>query len=90
MRLGVRHLAVFGSRMRGDARPDSDLDVVVQFAEPEAQGSEVERRIAAARAELAVSGMLSELCGVDVSVIERKRLSPEFAGRIADDLVEVF
>ena len=25
---GVEHLAIFGSRARGDAKPDSDLDVL--------------------------------------------------------------
>ena len=28
---GVTRLAVFGSRARGDARPDSDLDVLVEI-----------------------------------------------------------
>ena len=30
----IRSLALFGSRMRQDARPDSDLDVLVAFARP--------------------------------------------------------
>ena len=83
-RMGVRHLALFGSRARGDARPDSDLDALVEM-EPGSGG-----RLAAARAELAVSGALSEMCGLDVGVIERRRLDPAFAARIADDLIEVF
>jgi hypothetical protein len=29
--LGVRRLGLFGSAARGDGRPDSDLDFVVQF-----------------------------------------------------------
>jgi uncharacterized protein len=29
---GVRRLGVFGSMARGDMRPDSDVDVIVQFA----------------------------------------------------------
>lgn len=29
--LGVRRLALFGSVARGDARPDSDVDLLVQF-----------------------------------------------------------
>ena len=28
---GIEHLALFGSTARGDARPDSDLDLVVRF-----------------------------------------------------------
>ncbi len=32
-RFGVRSLSLFGSRVRGDARPDSDLDLLVDFTE---------------------------------------------------------
>jgi predicted nucleotidyltransferase len=35
---GIRHAAIFGSVARGDNRPDSDLDVLVEF-EPGAEGS---------------------------------------------------
>lgn len=31
-RNGIRRLAVFGSALRKDFRPDSDIDVVVEFA----------------------------------------------------------
>jgi uncharacterized protein len=30
-RHGIRRLAVFGSRLKGTARPDSDLDMLVEF-----------------------------------------------------------
>ena len=30
-RLGVRRLALFGSVLRNEARPDSDVDVLVEF-----------------------------------------------------------
>lgn len=30
--LGVRHAALFGSRARGDAGPDSDVDIGLRFA----------------------------------------------------------
>jgi uncharacterized protein len=33
-RLGVRSLDLFGSLARGDARPDSDVDLLVEFAQP--------------------------------------------------------
>jgi predicted nucleotidyltransferase len=28
---GVKHVALFGSRARGDNRPDSDIDIMVEF-----------------------------------------------------------
>jgi predicted nucleotidyltransferase len=34
---GIRHAAVFGSVARGDNRPDSDLDILVEF-EPQVEG----------------------------------------------------
>lgn len=37
-RHGVRRLAVFGSALRDDFRPDSDVDVLVEFAEGRAVG----------------------------------------------------
>ena len=30
--LGVAHVALFGSRARGDHRPDSDIDIMVEIA----------------------------------------------------------
>jgi predicted nucleotidyltransferase len=32
---GVKHAALFGSRARGDDRPDSDIDILIEF-DPEA------------------------------------------------------
>jgi hypothetical protein len=33
-RIGVKTLCLFGSRARGDARDDSDWDLLVEFASP--------------------------------------------------------
>lgn len=32
--LGVKSIAVFGSAVRGEARPESDIDVLVEFETP--------------------------------------------------------
>lgn len=34
-RYGVSRLALFGSFVRGEAQPDSDIDVVVELTEPD-------------------------------------------------------
>ena len=33
-RFGVSSLSIFGSVARGDARPDSDVDILVEFGRP--------------------------------------------------------
>jgi uncharacterized protein len=35
---GIRHAALFGSAARGEERPDSDIDILLEF-EPGAEGS---------------------------------------------------
>lgn len=40
-RENVRHVALFGSQARGDARPDSDVDLLVEYG-PEARVSLVD------------------------------------------------
>lgn len=32
--MNIKRLAVFGSQARGDAEPDSDVDLLVEFIEP--------------------------------------------------------
>jgi predicted nucleotidyltransferase len=78
---GVIHLALFGSRARGNHRPDSDLDVLVECQAGDARDG---------RNLLSISGKLSEITGLDVSLVERDRLDPKLAERISDDLIEVF
>jgi predicted nucleotidyltransferase len=78
---GVAHLAIFGSRARGDHRPDSDLDVLIERQSPE----EI-----APRRLLAISGRLSEITGLDVSLVEHDQIEPGMRARMRDDLVEVF
>ncbi|SIO66160.1 hypothetical protein SAMN05443247_11041 [Bradyrhizobium erythrophlei] len=78
---GVTKLAVFGSRARGDARPDSDLDILVDST---------------ARGELPpfdlfkASHLIEDATGLHVQISMRELLKPRIAERIADDLIEVF
>ena len=77
---GVEALAVFGSRTRGQARPESDLDVLVTFA-PDARPT----LFSLAR----LDARLSEALGVRVETVEEASLNPRYAPYIRPELVAV-
>jgi predicted nucleotidyltransferase len=66
-RYSVRELSVFGSMARGDFRPDSDIDVLVEFM-PEAKIGLIE--IAGLMREL------EELVGRKVDLVSKRGLKP--------------
>ena len=66
-RYQVRELAVFGSAARGEMRPESDIDLLVDFL-PEAEISLLEH------AGLMLD--LSELLGRKVDLVSKRALKP--------------
>jgi len=78
---GVTKLAIFGSRSRGDARPDSDLDVLVEV-EPNSRFSMLNL--------IGVEHIIQDVTGLAVQATMRRSLEPRMAQRIADDIIEVF
>ncbi|MCP3391038.1 nucleotidyltransferase domain-containing protein [Bradyrhizobium sp. CCGB12] len=78
---GVTRLYLFGSRARGDAGPDSDLDVLVETTSRE----EVPRFD-----YFKVLRLIEDHVGLRAQISMRDLLKPRMAERIADDLVEVF
>ena len=75
-RYGARNVRVFGSVARGDARPDSDLDILVDM-EP-------------GRSLFDLGGLLSELhtlLGVDVDVVTEKGLRPRIRAEVLREAV---
>jgi predicted nucleotidyltransferase len=79
--LGVEKLWLFGSLARGDARPDSDVDVLIDI---------VSARQFSLLDLAEVRLVLCDLLGREAGVVIREDLRPRFRDRIADDLVEVF
>ena len=81
-REGVVHLSMFGSRARGDNRPDSDVDLVV----------DVEKGRKFSGLDLAgIYGLIEDQLGLESSLIVLdKYTDPRFVAKIERDLVPVF
>jgi uncharacterized protein len=78
--LGVRRIALFGSMARGEARADSDVDLLVEF---EPGGKSFDRF-------LALSDLLEHLLGRHVDLVTTEALSPYIGPHIlaeAEDVV---
>lgn len=78
---GIEHLAIFGSAVRGQLGPDSDIDVLVTFR-PEAMPS-VFRFVH-------LSEMLERLLGRKVDLVERDSVLPSLRRRIFEEAVNAF
>jgi hypothetical protein len=68
----IRRLALFGSIIHGDFRPDSDLDVLVEFERGHVPGLDFFR----------MQDELSELFGRQVDLNTPKFLSPYFRKQV--------
>ena len=78
---GVTKLAIFGSRVRGDHRPDSDIDILVDV-EPDATFSVLDL--------IGIQHIIEDATGLKAQATMRRSMPDRFAKQIADDLVEVF
>jgi predicted nucleotidyltransferase len=77
--LGVQRLALFGSVARGQARPDSDVDLLVQFL----PGAKTYERF------LALSELLERRLGHRVELVTVEALSPFLGPRILAEAKDV-
>jgi predicted nucleotidyltransferase len=80
-RRGVCHAAVFGSVARGQVRPDSDIDVLVDLDPLQPMGL-----FEYARVKL----YIAELLGESADVVNRKTLKPLLRDAIVRDAVNAF
>jgi hypothetical protein len=78
-RLGVRRLALFGSVLRNEARPDSDVDVLVEFTPAEKTFDRF----------MALADLLENTLGHPVEVVTTEALSPFIGPRILAEARDV-
>ena len=74
-----RSLAVFGSRARDNANPDSDLDVLVEFNRPIGPS-----------AFLSLEEKLAAIAGVRVDLVSAAALEPYMGARIRAEAIALF
>jgi predicted nucleotidyltransferase len=75
---GVREIGVFGSYVRHEQRPDSDLDVLIEFEQPTRIGL---------IALVGLENYLSDLLGVKVDLVIRKNLKRRIGEHILQEVV---
>ena len=78
---GIRRAAVFGSIARGEDRPDSDIDILVEF-EPGAEGTIYQY--------MNVKEYIAGLFDGPVDVIDRAALKPHLRAPAARDTLYAF
>jgi hypothetical protein len=71
----VKSLALFGSVVRGEARPDSDIDILVEFDKPVGLISFIR-----------LKHRLSELLGRNVDLVTKAALKPQLREHILHEV----
>jgi len=77
---GIVSLTIFGSRARGDERPDSDLDVLVAY-DPQRPFTLYDL--------VRVERLLEDLTGLDVHVSTRDGFHPQRLDHVLKDAISV-
>jgi hypothetical protein len=78
---GVTHLALFGSRARGDNGPESDIDLLLEV-DHESHFSLLDL--------IGVEHIVSDTTGLKANAVMRRSLSTGFRDSIKRDVVPVF
>jgi predicted nucleotidyltransferase len=77
-RLGVRSLSLFGSTARDEARPESDIDLLVEFADP-----------ATFDAFMDLKFYLEDLLGRRIDLVTSKALKPRIRPSVEREAILV-
>jgi predicted nucleotidyltransferase len=73
-RMGVKTLAVFGSVARDEARPDSDVDLLVEFLGPATFNGYMDLKF-----------FLEDLLGRPIDLVTRKSIRPRLKTQIESE-----
>jgi predicted nucleotidyltransferase len=79
-RLGVQHLYLFGSTARGDARPDSDVDLFFDHEWGKLSLFDV----------MEIQEVTTRILGCETDAITRNSLHPDLRDRIENSAIPVF
>ncbi len=78
-RYGARKIGLFGSYARGDERPDSDLDLLVEFTDGKSLLTLVR-----------IERELSESLGIKVDLLTEQAISPYLIDRVKSELRVIY
>ena len=78
---GVRHLALFGSTLKGTARPDSDVDLLIDVDE--------DRKFSLINL-VGVAQKVEDRLGLPANIFMRRSLEPEFVASLRREQVRVY
>lgn len=76
---GITYLALFGSRSRGEHKPDSDYDLLYDY-------NKSMSLLDAAQLQI----ILSDLINSQVNIVSNKYLKPRFREAIKNDLITLY
>jgi predicted nucleotidyltransferase len=78
---GVVHLSLFGSTVRGDRRPDSDVDLLAAFDES---------KMLSLLDVIHIENQIADMLGVRVDLIEEGTLKPLVRTSVEAEVVRAF
>jgi len=76
---GVKRISVFGSYARGEANPESDIDIIVEFTDRKSLLDIV-----------GIEQELSEVLGIKVDLLTEKSISPYLVDRIKKEMLVIY
>ena len=76
---GARKIAIFGSYVRGEEKPESDIDIIVEFSERKSLLDLV-----------GIEQELSDAVGMRVDLLTEKSISPYLIDRIKKEMEVIY